>query len=796
MKNRNCTSKLKKTISIFVFCAVLLVFYSNIMVIKSSALISPTTLTESFDNISSLTAAGWAINNASSPVGTNSWFQGTDEENYGPFNSYSGASDAYIAANFACTTGSTGTISNWLITPQLTIKNGTMLRFYTRKPTITSGLTDYPDRLEVRLSQNGVSTNVGATASSTGDFSKLLLSINPTLTVNTYPQAWTQYTVFINDLETPVSGRFAFRYYVTNAGPTGLNSDYIGIDDVTVESAVSMTDLSSPAAFQAGNAPVITSPEITTNYNAISQGWQIKRSSESSYSSYTQGAVLDASYQGAYLRYSATYNFGTVYSNVVTLTVNIPTMLNLTASPSSPGTIGDPVTFTATVATESNGLEIPTGTVTFYDGTMVIGTPVNLYLGKAELTTSMLSLSNHTIRAVYLSGGNYMTSENSLVYTINRKVQSALSISGKPTTITYGDTTFNLTTQGGSGNGAVTWESDNTDVLTVIANTGEVTIVGAGSAKITARKAEDDTYYATSATIDLTVDTADQQPITIVQNDVILELSLAELQLNITGGSGSGAVIWESSNNNVATVSNTGIVTLAGKGTATITVTKSADGNHSTAVSDSINITVVDKIDLDELISNVLQQKDNAIIGEGNDQYPQIAVDLLNSAIIAAQTVYTDDDAIQSEIDDAYTELTNALNDFLAQVVVVDNANLTQSVAKANEILNASETGDNVGQYPASAFTMLRASYDKSVTVLNSPKASQTDMDTARTELETAVASFLSSINKQVIEEPVINDNPITGDSTSSMPLVLAIASFLCVFLMKFSFMKPVKKSR
>lgn len=185
---------------------------------------------ESFNDITTLAGNGWLIQNNSAPVGSISWFQGTAVPD-GPFDAFNGAANAYIGVNFN-STGSTGTISNWLITPNRTLKNGDVFTFYTRKPTIGSGMTDYPDRLEVRMSANGASTNVGTGAAAVGDFTTLLLSINPTLVVGGYPQVWTQYTITISGLPAPTSGRIAFRYHVTGAGSFGVASDYIGIDQV------------------------------------------------------------------------------------------------------------------------------------------------------------------------------------------------------------------------------------------------------------------------------------------------------------------------------------------------------------------------------------------------------------------------------------------------------------------------------------------------------------------------------------------------------------------------------------
>lgn len=183
-------------------------------------------ITESFNDITLLTGNGWAMTNASVAVGTTNWFQGTAVPT-GPFDAFSGAANAYIGANYN-NTGSTGTISNWLMTPNRTFRNGDVITFYTRKPTGT----DYPDRLEVRMSTNGASTNVGS-GTTVGDYTMLLLSINPTLVTGVYPTAWTQYTITVSGLSAPTSGRIAFRYFVTSAGLNGTNSDYIGIDEFT-----------------------------------------------------------------------------------------------------------------------------------------------------------------------------------------------------------------------------------------------------------------------------------------------------------------------------------------------------------------------------------------------------------------------------------------------------------------------------------------------------------------------------------------------------------------------------------
>ncbi len=199
--------------------------------------------TENFDDITTLAGSGWVTTNASSPLGGSNWTQGDNSV----FSAFNGNPNSYIFANYLFTSG-TGTISGWLISPQRTFRNGDVVTFYTRK----TSMDDFADRLEVRLSTAGASTNVG-TGTTVGDFTTNLLTINPNLSLGgVYPTTWTLYTITISGLSAPTSGRIAFRYFVTNGGPNGANSDYIGIDNVVytpyVCPTISLTPNSLPSA--------------------------------------------------------------------------------------------------------------------------------------------------------------------------------------------------------------------------------------------------------------------------------------------------------------------------------------------------------------------------------------------------------------------------------------------------------------------------------------------------------------------------------------------------------------------
>src|SRR5581483_9064959 len=105
--------------------------------------------------------------------------------------------------------------------------NTDTIRFWAR----TEAGSIAPDRLELRLSLNGGSTDVGATDASVGDFSTLLLTINPALVPGGFPEGWALFQATISGLGGPTDGRFAFRY---NVSDTSVNGDYIGIDTVSV----------------------------------------------------------------------------------------------------------------------------------------------------------------------------------------------------------------------------------------------------------------------------------------------------------------------------------------------------------------------------------------------------------------------------------------------------------------------------------------------------------------------------------------------------------------------------------
>ena len=211
-----------KLLSLFAFCTL------------TFAQAQTNLLLEAFDAIA---LPGWTLTNQSVPIGSTGWFQG----NTAVFNSQSGATNSYIGANFNNTTGA-NTISNWLITPQVLVQDGDVLKFWTRTAT---GAT-FADRLEIRSSL-GATPTIPSGATNVGSFSTVHHTINPTLLAGagSYPDVWTEFTITVAGVSaTPVAMNFAFRYFVTSGGPSGANSNYIGIDTFSlVRPALAVSDV-------------------------------------------------------------------------------------------------------------------------------------------------------------------------------------------------------------------------------------------------------------------------------------------------------------------------------------------------------------------------------------------------------------------------------------------------------------------------------------------------------------------------------------------------------------------------
>jgi hypothetical protein len=135
--------------------------------------------------------------------------------------------------------------------------------------------------------------------------------------------------------------------------------------------------------------------------------------------------------------YSGNANFLGATSSVLTEVIGQGLgNVGISASP-SPSTVGQTVTFLATVPVGA------TGTITFsVDGTAVSTQPV--VSGQASFSTATLSLGNHTISVTYSGDAHFAAGSNSVVQAVNTPAPALLSLTssqnpsqvGQPVTFT------------------------------------------------------------------------------------------------------------------------------------------------------------------------------------------------------------------------------------------------------------------------------------------------------------------------------------------------------------------------
>jgi hypothetical protein len=157
-----------------------------------------------------LRARGWIPKRGplSGPAGTTpNWFQGNNTV----FNAFEGPTTGYVAANYNCVTGD-NTIDLWLISPVVNGAVNDTISFYERSVAAST----FPDSIRVYWASNG------DTVPGSGSFVELG-RFKTTTTGSWGERRFTLPTA-------GATGRFAINYRVAHGGPSGANSDYIGVD--------------------------------------------------------------------------------------------------------------------------------------------------------------------------------------------------------------------------------------------------------------------------------------------------------------------------------------------------------------------------------------------------------------------------------------------------------------------------------------------------------------------------------------------------------------------------------------
>ena len=159
--------------------------------------------------------------------------------------------------------------------------------------------------------------------------------------------------------------------------------------------------------------------------------------------------------------------------------------------------------------------------------------------------------------------------------TISKLTQATLNAFATPSMVTYPGTST-LSTTGGTGTGAVTYSSNSVSCTIVGATLTAQS--GTGSCTITATKAMDTNYLATTATVLVTLTRATQATLNAIATPSTVTY-LGTGTLSTSGGTGTGAVTY-SSNSASCTIVGATLTAQASASSCTITATKAADANY------------------------------------------------------------------------------------------------------------------------------------------------------------------------------------------------------------------------
>lgn len=336
-----------------------------------------------------------------------------------------------------------------------------------------------------------------------------------------------------------------------------------------------------------------------------------------------QSSLIIAIATGTYLETLTLTTSGGSGAGVMTYALNSAGTANcvLNNGVLTPGHAGT-CTVTATKATDADYLVISTSvtTVTFAkaeQNSLIIATTTGTHLETLTLGTSggsgigaityaldSAGTASCSLRSGVLTPGHAGTctvtatkatdpdylSRNTASTTITfaKAAQGTLTITSINGTFLQ---TLTLATTGGSGSGAITYAMNSAGTASCTLSSGVLTPGHAGTCTVTATKATDTDYLASStASTTITFAKAAQGTLTITS---VSSTFLETLSLSTSGGSGSGTVTYALGSAGTASCSlSNGVLTPGHAGTCTVTATKATDTDYLVVSSTSTTITI------------------------------------------------------------------------------------------------------------------------------------------------------------------------------------------------------------
>jgi len=243
------------------------------------------------------------------------------------------------------------------------------------------------------------------------------------------------------------SGQATFTTSALGAGAHSINAVYAGDANFQTSASTNLAQTVNAASTTTGLASSINptvfgqATSLTATVAAVAPGAGTPTGSVNFYDAATllgsgtlNGAGVASLSTGALAtgsrsltaQYAGDGNFLTSTSSTLTQTVNAANTTTGVVSSLNPSLVGNSVTFTASVAAVAPGAGVPTGTVNFSDGVVLLGSASLNGSGQATLSTSGLSAGGHGITAAYLGSASFNGSTSGILTQVVNQPPSAV----------------------------------------------------------------------------------------------------------------------------------------------------------------------------------------------------------------------------------------------------------------------------------------------------------------------------------------------------------------------------------
>ena len=290
----------------------------------------------------------------------------------------------------------------------------------------------------------------------TPGFAKASVTVPTTLAVGTYPLV-----VTVGGVASPAQS-VAVGAGSATALTSSLNPSIVG-QSVTLTATVSPSTASGTVTFFDGVGPSSTTIGTAT----VTGGVATLTTSALTVGTHSITAV----YAGDGFNGGST---SAVVNQVVNSTITSSPTTTLLASSANPSNIGQSITLTANVSSNT-----ATGLMTFFDGTTQLGTGA-VSVGAATFSTGSLGIGSHSLTAVYAGDVNFGSSTSSALAQTVRPLATNTSLVSSANPVAFGgNVTFTASVTPSTATGTITFNDGTGKLGTVTIANGTATFSSA-----------------------------------------------------------------------------------------------------------------------------------------------------------------------------------------------------------------------------------------------------------------------------------------------------------------------------